>query len=288
MKYIKEVTKLVLFSIALVSFTSCIINDNIKDTSTLINPGNDPNFTIVVNTDNIFKDFNRKIIVFDIPIYAFSTVEDAKLIHVANILAQYLDNDEDGNVDNSTIHSQLKANNSFIYLWKTTAERDAVVPPSGHNVYNMGSDSANLIWHSNGRTGDFDSSIQSVWMFISKNGHEVSYPAVFSSQANSQISEAMNTARGGFFQNPPATYPATAWYTNSEATCDFSCQVSKYNFWILSSKLGANQNRLADIQSEWTLNTSAKVQSDDLKAWAIFTNSTYNLPVTLPDGTYKH
>jgi hypothetical protein len=53
MKYIKEVTKLVLFSIALVSFTSCIINDNIKDTSTLINPGNDPNFTIVVNTDNI-------------------------------------------------------------------------------------------------------------------------------------------------------------------------------------------------------------------------------------------
>jgi hypothetical protein len=50
-------------------------------------------------------------------------------------------------VDNSTIHSQLKANNSFIYLWKTTAERDAVVPPSGHNVYNMGSDSANIIWH---------------------------------------------------------------------------------------------------------------------------------------------
>lgn len=288
MKYIKKVTKLISFSILIVSFTSCIINDNIKDTSTLINPGNDPNFTIVVNTDNVFKDFNRKVIVFDIPIYAFSTVEDSKLIHVANILAQYLDNDEDGNVDNTTIHSQLKANNSLIYLWKTMAERDAVIPPSGYNVYDMEADAANLIWHSNGRTGDFDNSIKSVWMFISKNGHEVSYPAVFSSQANSEISDAMNTARGGNFQNPPATYPAGAWYTNSKATCDFSCQVSKYNFWILSSKLGANENRLADIQNEWTLNTSAKVQSDDVKAWTIFSNAAYNLPVTLPDGTYKH
>jgi hypothetical protein len=288
MKYIKNVTKLLLFSIIFINFTSCIINDNIKDTSTLIDPGNDPNFKIVVNTDNLFKDFNRKIIVFDIPLFAFKTVEDAKLIHIANVLAQYLDNDEDGVVDNTTIHAQLKTNNSFIFLWKTTIERDAVVPPSGHNTYNIGADSVNLIWHSNGHTGDFDNSIESVWTFISKNGHEVSFPSVFSSQANSEISDAMNTARGGNFPNPPANYPVTAWFTNSEATCNFSCQVTKYNFWILSSMLGANENRLTDIQDEWKLNTRAKVQSDDVKAFAVFTNATYKLPTVLPDGTYKH
>lgn len=288
MKHLKIITKLVAFSIILVNFTSCIINDNIKDTSTLIDPGNDPNFTIVVNTDNIFKDFNRKIVVFDIPIYAFKSVEDSKLIHTANVLAQYLDNDEDGTVDNTTIHEQLKTNKSIIYLWKTTDERDAVVPPSGYNVYNFGADSVNLIWHSNGHTGGFDGALESVWMFISENGHEVSYPSVFSSQATSEISDAMNTARGGVFQNPPAAYPANAWFTNSDTDCNFPCQITKYNFWVLSSILGANDNRLADIQNEWKLETRAKVQSDDVKAWKIFTDPTYKLPAFLPDGTYKH
>ena len=288
MKHLNNIAKLVVFSIFLINFTSCIINDNIKDTSVLVNPGNDPNFTIVVNTDNEFKNFNRKVIVFDIPIYAFKTVEDSKLLHTANVLAQYLDNDEDGTVDNTTIHDQLKANNSLIYLWKTTDERDAVVNPSGYNVYNFGADAANLIWHTNGHVGDFDNSLEYVWAFITKNGYEVSYPAVFSSQATSEISDAMNTARGGVFQNPPATYPATAWFTNSDTDCDFSCQVTKYNFWVLSSMLGANENRLADIQNEWTLETRVKVQANDVKAWTIFTNATYKLPGFLPDGTYKH
>jgi hypothetical protein len=171
----------------------------------LIDSGTDPNFKIVANTDRQFKDFNRKIVVFDTPIFAFKNVEDSKLIHVANVLAQYLDNDDEGIVDNTTIHTQLKTGKSFIYLWKTTTQRDAVIPPSGYNVFDIGADSLNIIWHSNGHTGIFDGAIESVWTFISKNGHEVSYPATFSSQAHSEISNVMNTARGGVFQSPPAT-----------------------------------------------------------------------------------
>lgn len=134
MKYMKKVTNLLLLAVIFANLSSCIINDHINDTSTPIDPGNDPNFQIVANTDAQFKDLNRKIVVFDIPIFAFKKVEDSKLIHVANILAQYLDNDEDGVVDNSTIHNQLKSGMSFIFLWKTTAERDDFIAPSGFNV----------------------------------------------------------------------------------------------------------------------------------------------------------
>ncbi len=114
----RHFTKVDFIYIFIVGFTSCIINDNIKDTSALIDPGNDPNFKIVVNTDGGYEVFNRKVVVFNIPIYAFSTVEDIKLLHFANVLAQYLDNDEDGIVDNLIVHDELKANNSFFLFGK--------------------------------------------------------------------------------------------------------------------------------------------------------------------------
>lgn len=286
MKLIKKGSKILLFVIIFTNLSSCIINDVIKDTSVSINPGNDPNFQIVANTDNQFKGLNRKIVVFDIPIFAHPDVEDSKLIHIANVLAQYLDNDEDGVVDNTTIHNQLKANKSFVYLWKTSSERDAFVSPSGYSHFDIDSNSVQTNWHTN-HTGTFDSSLEHVWSFVTENGHAVSYPSIFSAQAHSEISNAMDTARGGTFQSPPASYPAGAWFTNSEAACNFSCQISKYHFWILSSMLGANDNRLIEIQNEWTLNTRAKVQTTDVKAWVIYTNTSYKLPSILPDGTYK-
>ena len=62
-------------------------------------PGNDPNFKIISHNDIGFESTNRKVDVFGLYIYAYPEVNDLKLLHTANIMAQYLDNDEDGNVD---------------------------------------------------------------------------------------------------------------------------------------------------------------------------------------------
>ena len=83
-----------------------------------IDPGSDPNFTIVAHSDQGFTETNRKVEVFGVPIYAYATVEDVKLLHAANIMAQYLDNNEDGIVDNSTLLSALISNNAALYMWK--------------------------------------------------------------------------------------------------------------------------------------------------------------------------
>lgn len=66
----------------------------------VIKPGDDPNFTIVVNDDGVLTSFNRKVVVFGVDIYAVSGVSDEYLLHAANVMAQYLDNDEDGKIDN--------------------------------------------------------------------------------------------------------------------------------------------------------------------------------------------
>ena len=285
----KYFSKVVFVSIiSTMCFSSCIINDNIKDTSVFVAPGNDPNFKIIVNLDTSFENFNRKVIVFDIPIYAFRNVDDAKLLHTANILAQYIDNNEDGNVDNVIMHAAMKAKKGFLFLWKTTAERDEFVVPNGFIGQDLGSDETNLTWHANGHAGVFDAALEEVWHIVTTSGYEKAYPTIFSSLATSEISIAMDVARGGTFQNPPNPYPTNAWYTYDDVTCNYECQVSEYSYWVLSSILGAQENRLTDIENEWKLNTALKVQTTDTKAWTLFNNPTYKLPTVLPDGTYKN
>ncbi|WP_109098121.1 hypothetical protein [Aquimarina sp. AU58] len=272
---------------------SCVACSNDDDIATIpttgtINAGNDPNFKIVENTDTGFSAFNRKVMVFDIPIYAVAAVEDVKLLHAANLMAQYLDNDEDGSIDNTTIHNSMKSNKAFLFMWKTEADRDNFNPPAGFKVgQDLGADETVPAWHTNGHTGSFDAALEEVWHIITNGGHERAYPRVFSSQSGSEISKAMDVARGGNFQSPPASYPASAWYTYDDTTCDYNCQVGEYLYWVMSSMLGAQENRLSEIDNEWRLNTRAKVEATDTKAWAIFTNPAYKMPAKLPDGTYK-
>ncbi|MDY8135913.1 hypothetical protein [Aquimarina sp. 2201CG5-10] len=280
----------VLVAAIFLSCASCSNDDNnvTNPGPVTIDPGNDPNFTIVKNEDAGFTHFNRKVMVFDIPIYAVTGVEDNKLLHAANLMAQYLDNNEDGTIDNSTIYNSMLNNKAFLFMWKTEADRDNFNPPQGFEVgQDLGADETIPEWHTNGQTGRFDAAIEEVWHIITNGGHERAYPTVFSSQSSSEISNAMDIARGGHFENPPSNYPSGAWYTYDDTTCDYNCQVGEYLYWVMSSMLGAQENRLNEIDNEWDLNTRTLVENTDTAAFAIFSNPIYTMPTVLPDGTYK-
>jgi len=51
--------------------------------------------------------FSKQVEVFGLHIYATNTTGDDKLLHAANILAEYIDNDEDGTPDNPKIMDAL-------------------------------------------------------------------------------------------------------------------------------------------------------------------------------------
>lgn len=288
----KVTTNIVMVVIAFVSISwlSCSKNDEVVGGGTnsgTINEGNDPNFKIVANTDAGMSAFNKKVVVFGIDIYAVAGVEDIKLLHAANVMAQYLDNNEDGVVDNQAVLDKMLENKAFLFMWASQSDLNSINPPSGRIGQDLGNEETVPNFVANGKTGRFDASLEEVWHIITNAGYSKAYPAVFGESVGSTLSNAMDKARGGQFTTIPNPYPSQAWYTYNDTTCDYNCQNTEYFYWAMTSILGAQVNRLGEIQQEWKLNTKDKVQTTDTDVYALLTNAQYKLPTVLPDGTYK-
>ena len=253
-----------------------------------IDVGKDPNFNIVPNNDIGLSSFNKKVVVFGIDLYAVREVEDAKLLHAANVMAQYLDNDEDGLIDNQLVLNKMLGNKAFLVMWKKKKDLN-IRPPSGRIGQDLGNDETNPSFVSNGNTGRFDATLEEVLHLINNAGHSYAYPGTFGKNQKSALSKAMDVARGGRFFKIPSIYPANAWFSYYDSTCDYeTCQTIEYLYWALTSILGAQENRLNEIGKEWKLNTVDLLENTDNEIFELLTNPIYNLPTILPDGSYKH
>ena len=67
---------------------------------------------------------DRYVNVFGVHIFASPTTAEDKLSHAAGVLAQYLDNDENGVPDNTRVLSHLVSRNVFIIMPGTEAEME--------------------------------------------------------------------------------------------------------------------------------------------------------------------
>ena len=252
-----------------------------------ISSGNDPNFKIVDHSDQGFSSFNRKVVVFGIDIYAVSAVEDSKLLHAANVMAQYLDNDEDGSIDNQLVLDKMLENKAFLIMWKNENDLE-IDPPFDRIGQDLGNDETVPLFVLNGKMGSFDASLEEVLHLVNNSGHSYAYPQVFGQIIGSELANAMDIARGGQFITIPDSYPENAWYTYDDETCEYAdCQTIEYLYWALTSMLGAQENRLNEIDNEWRLNTPELLQSSDTAMFSLLTNPEYKMPTQLPDGTYR-
>jgi len=267
--------------VLLISAISC--KGDIND----ISSGNDPNFTIISHSDQGFSSTNRKVNVFGIDIYAVPEVNDSKLLHAANVLAQYLDNNEDGNVDNTIVHNMMIENKAFIIMWKNDNDLD-IDPPNDRIGQDLGDDETNPNFVINNKQGQFDASLEEIWHIISHSGYAYAYPEVFGENPGTSLSNAMDIARGGFFIEIPDSYPSNAWYSYYDYTCEYDCMAAEYIYWAITSILGAQENRLDEIGDEWILNTAELVETTDTAIYSLLTADEYNFPTELPDGTYRH
>ena len=277
----KKITPLFLLTLKLFFLISCKVQRP-------INYGNDTNFKIIVNADKGLKRFNRKVEVFGIDIYAATKVDDTKLLHAVNVMAQYLDNNEDGIADDQLVLDKMIENKAYLVMWyKQSDLRRSNV--NGRIGQDLGNEETHPDFVSNGKINDFDATLEEVLHLINNAGHSFAYPDAFGQKIGSNLANAMDIARGGQFMTIPKQYPSNTWFSYDDNTCDYAnCQTIEYLYWALTSILGAQENRLDEIENEWKLNTKLKVETTDSLIFSLLSNPAYKMPKLLPDGTYRH
>ena len=261
-------------------------------------------------TNNIFKSkesknlsswecmrgsFDKFVEVFGVYVVGSPRAPMDKVLHTAGVLAQYLDNDEDGQPDDPKITSYLSSNNYIVPVWSSN-DRDKFWQSASGSICedNIGMAASMYYdedqWAIGGikKTGQWDTNLEEVWHVVSAGWYEV-YPEYFGNNS-SKLLDAMNKARGGFFKNIPSKYPKNAWYAYNDETCSYECQAHEYFYWILMANINALDRSYTDKcrpNDEWNVCNKSELKEIDFLAFELLNSYNFILPTQIPDGKYK-
>jgi hypothetical protein len=234
--------------------------------------------------------FTKYSEVFGLGVYAESGISDEQVIHAATIMAELLDNDEDGVVDDEGLLSRLH-------------DMGAIMPMfdyEGSQAYddffsNYEGDGVGAVLFADevdplrpGQWG-YDASIEEIMHTINHVGHTDIYPEAFGLEPDSSLlSDAMDVARGGQFISHPSSYPEEAWYHYDDSTCDYECMAIEYLYWAQVSNMGVldDSQTCYWISDEWEPCSKELLESMDVLVYDLITDPQYLLPQVAPDGFY--
>ena len=139
-----------------------------------------------------------------------------------------------------------------------------------------------------GHWGD-DATVEEVLHTINSCGHVEVYPSLYALEPNtSDLTDAMDMARGGQFITIPDPYPDEAWYHYDDWTCEYDCMAMEYLYWCIVTNMGilADAQTCAGIANEWEPCTPELFESTDTLMFNLVTNPENMLPQLAPDGNY--
>jgi len=253
----------------------------------------DAEFVVIDNPDADspgFGAFTSYVDMNGLGVYGEDGVSEEKLLYVAAIFAELLDNDEDGQWDDSDVYRELVERSALMPVFAregSEAEDDFFDNYDGDGVsavlYN------NEIDPSQPGHWGADATIEELMHTINAVGHAEVYPAVFGLDPDaSRLTEAMDVARGGQWLTFPEAYPEDAWYHYDDWTCDYQCMAIEYIYWAQVSHMGIldDPQTCQGIANEWELCSAELVRTTDVLVYDILIDSSQPLPQQAPDGTY--
>ena len=254
--------------------------------------------SLPVDLQNASNVFTKSVEVFGLRVLATDSVPDAKVLHAANVLAEYLDNDENGTVDQPEVLAKLLGNSNSeiatMVLFESESEQESFMD-SFETLMQILTRSQNLFADEifeNGSSGnDRDATLEEVLHLVTDLGWDEAFPDIWGESKGSSVANAMDLARGGYFENVPAQYPDSAWYTYYDETSDYPTQITEYVYWATTTHLGAQNwqgRNHSNYTNEWTPYTKEMLAQTDPAIVSLMTSDDYRFPVMkLPDGNYS-
>ncbi len=226
-----------------------------------------------------------------IHIYAESNISDEKVLHVASVAAELLDNNEDGTVDDPLIEASLTELNTIMPVFQS--ENGNSIDTFFDNLGDDGCTGAVLFRNEidpnqPGHWGS-DATVEEVLHTINSCGHVEVYPSLYALEPNSSyLTAAMDIARGGQFITMPNSYPDEAWYHYDDWTCEYDCMAMEYLYWCIVTYMGilSDAQTCAGISNEWEPCTPELFESTDTLMFNLVNDTENMLPQLAPDGNY--
>jgi len=226
-----------------------------------------------------------------IHIYAESNISDEKVLHVASVAAELLDNNEDGTVDDLLIEASLTELNTIMPVFQS--ENGNSIDTFFDNLGDDGCTGAVLFRNEidpnqPGHWGS-DATVEEVLHTINSCGHVEVYPSLYALEPNSSyLTGAMDIARGGQFITMPNSYPDEAWYHYDDWTCEYDCMAMEYLYWCIVTYMGilSDAQTCAGISNEWEPCTPELFESTDTLMFNLVNDTENMLPQLAPDGNY--
>jgi len=238
-----------------------------------------------------FADFKSYAEVFGLRVYAEAGLTDAQVLHVVTVLAELIDNDEDGKVDDPAVVDALQTAGFIMPMF--TSETSSAMRTFERNYTGNGVSAvlfADEVDPTQPGVWGMDATVEELIHTINHRGHVSVYPYAFGiSPGTSALTEAMDVARGGQFLSVPTQYPKEAWYHYDDRTCDYECMAIEYLYWVLVTNMGLlDTPRICEgIANEWEPCSKSQLQSIDTRAYTLIHNTAYTVPMRAPDGTYR-
>ena len=246
---------------------------------------------------------------FGIEICAMPKVEDKFLNHAKKIMDKLVDYNNDGVVDNQKVIDKIISTGSVFAIFRSEREvykfesvfypeevmeeMDKITRQNGLDFdsdededkiealleQNFGTFLAvfteEMKLTSRGKT--WDPTIEEALHLITHMGYAQAYPNVFGQNKHSEIAKLMDEARGGYFEKAQTRYPSDAYYTYDDVTCTYSCQITEFTYWAITSLRGQQVDRVKEISDEWQLNTPQKIRSKAPKLEKLLTKDEYKI-----------
>ncbi len=219
--------------------------------------------------------FDKSGLVFDtFLICGTNGVSTDKLTHAANVAAAWLDNNEDGQVDEPRVLESFKATKPVLLMSGNGFDDSAMDDLMSAIADYRGQDLSAAETKPGG--GERDASQEEIHHLIINAGWQNLFPAVFSETAsdNSTLYQAWKFANDN------------AHYAYDDPTCDDSCKVTEFVYLATAAYLGSDADLQAD---EMRLKTRCALAQTIPAVIDIFESRDYVYPTNhWPDGTYPY